>query len=123
MFVGGFVGSPPMNFIPVEAKSGSVALGAQSLIAPRASGPLTLGFRGEDVTLAPPGEAMPFTVRVAEPMGSHVLLTGRIGDAVVRVVAPPASPVKAGDVVGLRLDPDRVVFMDTTTGVATDLAA
>ena len=81
------------------------------------------GFRGEDVTLAPPGEAMPFTVRVAEPMGSHLLLTGRIGDAVVRVVAPPASPVKAGETVGLRLDPDRVVFMDAATGAATDLAA
>ncbi|MCZ8098542.1 MAG: ABC transporter ATP-binding protein [Alsobacter sp.] len=123
MFVGGFVGSPPMNFIPVEAKAGSVVLGGQTLPAPRGSGALTLGFRGEDVTLAPPGEAMPFTVRVAEPMGSHLLLTGRIGDAVVRVVAPPASPVKAGETVGLRLDPDRVVFMDAATGAATDLAA
>ncbi|MHB2167690.1 ABC transporter ATP-binding protein [Alsobacter sp. R-9] len=121
-FVGGFVGSPPMNFIPVEAKGGAVQLGGQALTAPR-EGAAVLGFRGEDVTLVGTGEGLPMTVRVAEPMGSHLLLTGRIGEALVRVVAPPAAKVAAGDAVGLRLDPTRVVYMDPATGDALDHAA
>jgi len=122
-FVGGFVGSPPMNFIAVEASAGQVDLGGQTLAAPHPAGALTLGFRGEDLTVVPPSDGLAMSVRVAEPMGSHLLLTGRIGDAVVRVVAPPASPVKAGDRIGLRLDPARVVFMDPSSGTAMDRAA
>ena len=75
------------------------------------------------MTLVSPGEGLPLTVRVVEPMGSHTLLTGRIGDAVVRVVGPSSTAVRAGDTVGLRLDPARVVFMDPASGLALDAAA
>jgi len=121
-FVGGFVGSPPMNFLPVEAAGGRVSLGPLAFAAP-GSGARILGFRGEDVTLVAPAEGLPLTVRVVEPMGSHTLLTGRIGDAVVRIVAPSSSAVRAGDTVGLRPDPGRVVFMDPASGLAMDTAA
>src|SRR5882724_9988786 len=51
-FVGGFVGSPPMNFVPTRAEAGRVAMGGFSIAAPAsASGAVTLGFRGEDVRL------------------------------------------------------------------------
>ena len=37
-------------------------------------------------------EGFPFKVAVAEPMGSHILLTGTVWDTKVRVVAPPRMP-------------------------------
>jgi multiple sugar transport system ATP-binding protein len=113
-FVGGFVGSPPMNFISVEARGGAVPAGSMHLPAP-VNGAVTLGFRGEDVQLVGAGEGLPFQVRVAEPMGSHVLLTGTVGSDLARVVAPPTSRVRGGETVGLALDPDRIVYFDKTT--------
>jgi multiple sugar transport system ATP-binding protein len=121
-FVGGFVGSPPMNFVQTAAENGRVRLGGLSLAAP-ASGPVVLGFRGEDAKLTDPGRGLPFTVRVAEPMGSHLLLTGTVEGALVRVVAPPAETVATGAVVGLALDPARIVWMHAESGQALGTAA
>ncbi len=120
-FVGGFVGSPPMNFLEVEATGGAVSPGGPPLSAPR-DGKLLLGFRGEDVGLVAAGEGLPFTVMVAEPMGSHVLLTGRAAGATLRVVAPPTTSIEAGASLGLRLDPDRVVWLDPASGNALHAA-
>jgi multiple sugar transport system ATP-binding protein len=113
-FVGGFVGSPPMNFLAVEAKDGRVGLGGAEFRAP-ASGPILLGFRGEDAGLTDPATGVPFKVRVCEPMGSHLLLTGTVGDDMARVVAPPNATVTAGETVGLALDPARMIWLDRTT--------
>ena len=113
-FVGGFVGSPPMNFVPVASTGGQGRLDGLSLPAPR-DGALLLGFRGEDVRLAPAGEGIDFTVKVAEPMGSHLLLTGIIADRHIRIVAPPATQAQAGDRLGLVPDPTRVVWMAPET--------
>ena len=116
-FVGGFVGSPPMNFIAAEARDGKVQCGAQTLQAPR-NGPLTLGFRGEDIRVVAPNEGMPLTIKVAEPMGSHLLLTGWHEGAIVRIVAPPALGVKSGETIGLGFDPARLVWLDPDTGLS-----
>ena len=48
---------------------------------------------------------MPFDVRVVEPMGSHLLLTGSIDGQLARIVAPPTAKVNAGERVGLTVDP------------------
>jgi multiple sugar transport system ATP-binding protein len=116
-FVGGFVGSPPMNFVNTTATSGSTRLGGITLPSP-ADGPIILGFRGEDAKLTDAASGMPFTVRVAEPMGSHLLLTGRVGDDLARIVAPPSTQVDAGATLGLALDPARIVWIDPETGRA-----
>jgi multiple sugar transport system ATP-binding protein len=114
-FVGGFVGSPPMNFVKAQAASGSAQIGAIMLKAP-VDGPILLGFRGEDARLTEPGSGLPFRVKVAEPMGSHLLLTGHVGDDLARIVAPPTTRVEAGVTLGLSLDPDRIVWIDPETG-------
>lgn len=116
-FVGGFVGSPPMNFVATTASAGEVALGGVRLRAP-VDGPIVLGFRGEDARLAAPGGGVPFTVRVAEPMGSHLLLTGRIGEDLARIVAPPDAQIEAGATLGLTLDLNRIVWIDPQTGLS-----
>jgi multiple sugar transport system ATP-binding protein len=117
-FVGGFIGSPPMNFIKVKASRGQVKLGSASLSAPTGDTDLDLGLRGEDAILSADGSGIPFDIRVVEPMGSHLLLTGSIDGQPARVVTPPTAKVRAGERVGLTVDPSRLTWIDAATGRA-----
>ncbi len=117
-FVGGFLGSPPMNFIKLRSKAGAVQVGSAVLRAPVADGDVELGLRGEDARLAAEGSGMPFQVKVVEPMGSHLLLTGAIEGQLARIVAPPTAQVSAGERVGLDVDASRLTWIDSTTGRA-----
>ncbi|AOO82388.1 ABC transporter ATP-binding protein [Bosea vaviloviae] len=114
-FVGGFVGSPPMNFVNTTATAGSARLGGITLAAP-VDGPIILGFRGEDARLTDAASGLPFKVKVAEPMGSHLLLTGHVGNDLARIVAPSSTQIDAGTMLGLALDPTRIIWVDPQTG-------
>ena len=116
-FVGGFIGSPPMNFLKANAQGGRVALGALALACPRADGPVTLGLRGEDMT---PGDApgLPAQVQVVEPLGPHLLLTARHDGQMLRIVAPPQLAVRGGDTIQLHPRADAVRWFDPATGIA-----
>src|SRR6185437_16954614 len=62
-FVGGFVGSPPMNFLRLPVTDGAVALGALRLRPPPGEGgTVLLGIRPED--LVPAEGGMKFRVLV-----------------------------------------------------------
>jgi multiple sugar transport system ATP-binding protein len=117
-FVGGFLGSPPMNFIKLRAKEGAVQVGPAVLPAPVRDGDVELGLRGEDAALAADGSGMPFEVKVVEPMGSHLLLTGAIEGQPARIVAPPTARVAPGERVGLAVDPSRLTWIDAVSGRA-----
>ena len=118
-FVGSFLGNPPMNFVRVAAEHGIVRIGALSLASPVETGAVEIGLRGEDATLATASDAaIPFHVRVVEPMGSHLLLTGTILDQPARIVAPATATVEPGTRVGLSVDPRRLTWIDTETGKA-----
>jgi multiple sugar transport system ATP-binding protein len=118
-FVGGFLGNPPMNFIKLKCTNGVAQVGPSTLPCPaKADGEVELGLRGEDASLVVAGAGIPFDVRVVEPMGSHLLLTGSIEGQLTRVVAPPTAKVAAGDHVGLAVDPSRLTWVDAATGRA-----
>jgi multiple sugar transport system ATP-binding protein len=98
-FVGGFIGNPPMNFLPVtiEVTDGQprARVGAHAFPAPEglrglAGRQLLAGIRGENVGLAAGQEpgAVPGRVRVVEPLGSHVLVTVTIAGTELKVMAP-----------------------------------
>ncbi len=94
-FVGHFIGSPGMNFLPAGLLPGAPA-GAQ-----------TLGVRPEYVELAAPeaAGALPATVRQVQDIGTYWLLTTALADgSVVRVRLRPEQAVpSAGDSVWLAL--------------------
>ncbi len=117
MFVGSFVGSPPMNFFALQRHNGMVELGALTLPAPPAEH-LVLGIRGEDLEECAADAGFAFTVQVAEPMGSHCLLTGMAFDRRLRVVAPSDRQASPGEVMHLRPLPGRIRWMDAATGAA-----
>ena len=114
-FVGGFVGSPPMNFIPLHAVNNKIHFpGGQ--VATGNHDDVLLGFRGEDVELVQTDQGFVFDVEVIEPMGSHLLVTGKVNGERVRVSVLPLTRISSGMRVGLKIKPDRFVVMDRQTG-------
>ena len=124
-FVGGFVGSPPMNFLTLPVREGEVALGGLTLRTPTTAPEVVLGLRAEDLRPAAPQEGFPFELRVAEPLGSHLLLTGSTAGQLLRVVVPHADGAlpAPGQVLHLRPDPARLNWMDAASGVALETRA
>lgn len=122
-FVGGFIGNPPMNFITMPVTNGQVAAGSQQFAVPAQGGEIVLGLRGETVERAQSGQGLDMQVRVAEPMGSHLLLTGSIFGQPARVILPATETVKNGETVGLTLDPKRLTWLSPESGVSYPAAA
>jgi len=106
-----------MNFLNGMAANGFMTCGAFSRPLSH-QGPVLLGFRGEDVTLVQPSDGLIFEVKVVEPMGSHLLLTGLVNEERVRVVASPQAQINPGMIVGLKLETSKLVVMDKQTGKA-----
>jgi multiple sugar transport system ATP-binding protein len=128
-FVGGFVGTPPMNFLAAEisANGGAplVRLSGGSFPLPNGAGSLAgrrlvLGIRAEAIVVeAAAGEGLiEATVVVVEPLGSHNLLTVRSGDDLVKVSTTPNLFPLPGSSIWLRLEPQRIRWMDAETGGA-----
>ncbi len=118
-FVGGFVGSPPMNFLTLPVTNGRVQIGALSFPPPTNAASVVMGVRGEDLEIVTE-DAMPFEVRVVEPMGSHTLLTGTVTGQQIRVVAPSDARPQPGAMLQLRPSPDRISWMDAESGAALE---
>ena len=127
MFVGGFIGTPPMNFLEatVAANGGAprVQLGDASLPLPArapAGERVVLGIRAEAIGVehAPVDGSIAANVVVVEPLGSHNLLTVRVGEDLVKVSTRPDVFPDPGSEIWLRLEPDRVRWMDAETRAA-----
>jgi multiple sugar transport system ATP-binding protein len=123
-YVGGFIGTPPMNFLEATVDDGRVQLSGGEFQLPdskRLSGrPLLLGIRAEAITVEdePRGASIRATVIVLEPLGSHNLLTVQSGDDMLKVATPPHVFRPIDSEVWLRLEPDRIRWMDRETGAA-----
>jgi multiple sugar transport system ATP-binding protein len=125
-FVGGFIGNPPMNFLPVTAELADGQLraraGAHAFPMPEelrgfAGQPLLAGIRGENVVAsaaAVPG-SVAGTVRVVEPLGSHVLVTVAIEGTEFKVVAPTDFTAAEDAELWVRPAPEKVRWFDPET--------
>ncbi|MGA0612101.1 ABC transporter ATP-binding protein [Caldimonas sp. KR1-144] len=98
-FVGHFIGSPGMNFLPVRASDDAIDVAGHRVPTPRplGEGELKLGVRPEYVSLAVPDTpgALPVTVAQAQDIGTHVLLTGRIGEHTLKARLSPETALPA----------------------------
>jgi multiple sugar transport system ATP-binding protein len=117
-FVAGFIGSPAMNLVEGEVSAGQFRAPGISVAVPSADGPVTLGVRPEDLTLAEPATA-PIHGRVfaVEPTGEAVLLTLTVGTARIAARVPRDWRGREGEPVGLAPDPARIHLFDRTTGL------
>ncbi|UJW79959.1 ABC transporter ATP-binding protein [Hydrogenophaga sp. SL48] len=108
-FVGHFIGSPGMNFLPASVRGGQVHVGDRSLsesgrLLP--DGDLRLGIRPEYLVIGPQGApgTLPATVRQVQDIGTYFLVTlEAAGQAVKARLAPDAALPAVGAAVGLQV--------------------
>jgi ABC-type sugar transport system ATPase subunit len=126
-FVAEFIGTPPMNFFSAEihARNGSLVARAEGIEVELAPGQrvadggrkATVGVRPEHLAIVAPGEGSANgEIYVVEPMGREQIVSVRVGEQVVQVVAAPGFNGKIGDPVGLRMPPERLHLFDPVTG-------
>jgi multiple sugar transport system ATP-binding protein len=131
VFVGGFLGSPPMNFLEAAVLDGeTIEVEGQRIPAPaqwsrRPSAPVLIGLRAETITAEPEtpgtrgaGDTLRAVAEVVEPLGSATLITALLGEQRLKVQVPPDFSVAPGDRLRLRPRPDRIGRYDVRTGEA-----
>jgi len=109
-FVGHFIGSPGMNFLPASFAGGALRVAGRALALPPGrtlpEGDIKLGVRPEYVALAGVDDpaALPVTVVQAQDIGTHVLLIGLCGELTLKArLSPEVAAPRRGDTVWLRV--------------------
>ena len=117
-FVGNFIGSPGMNFLPARWQDDGIAVGGHVLRGAShpslaEAGDFTLGVRPEYVGLAAPNQpdALPAKVQKSQDIGTYQLVTATSGDALIRArLSPEAKTPQPGDDVWLHVLGDHTCF-------------
>jgi multiple sugar transport system ATP-binding protein len=137
-FVAGFIGSPAMNFFPVQVLDGAVRLEDGQVLpipparrdryAPFRDTPMLLGLRPEHLPEqgAPPPRpgSAPFTIRVdvVEPMGMETMVHFRMAEAeglagtIFTARVAPETPARPGEPVILQADMNQMHLLDPNSG-------
>ncbi|SON56788.1 Maltose/maltodextrin import ATP-binding protein MalK [Hartmannibacter diazotrophicus] len=115
-FVGGFIGNPPMNFLPAKRSGNEAEVAGYRLAAPAGGGSLELGIRPEDMDIAEDG--LHGKVRVVEPLGPHKLVSVDVDGHLLRAVLPNEADVKSGAAVALAPRPGTVRWFEAESGKA-----
>ncbi|MDI7864584.1 sn-glycerol-3-phosphate import ATP-binding protein UgpC [Rhizobiaceae bacterium n13] len=121
-FVASFIGSPAMNLVQGELHGDKLVIGPNLIdlrgSAP-ASGPLTVGIRAEDLSLAGPGDAsVTLKVDYVEELGSQRLVHGVVGDQPMTAALSP--DIEIGAELALRISSDKLHFFSAETGRRID---
>jgi multiple sugar transport system ATP-binding protein len=132
-FVGGFIGTPPMNFfkgqVQKDGSGTSVTIGESHIFPTAGMAPVLsaqanidvlLGMRPENIILSAVQQANTLRahILVVEPLGSHKLLTIQVDGELAKVSVPPDQSVFSGDDVWMHLDPEKIRWMDAASGDA-----
>jgi glycerol transport system ATP-binding protein len=115
-FVGHFIGSPGMNFLPVSVRGGLLNVADHPLGDGGRSfpdGDLRLGIRPEYLVIGPQGQpgALPATVSQVQDIGTYFLVTlAAAGQTLKARLAPDAALPGVGDAVGLQILGEHTCF-------------
>lgn len=119
LYVAGFIGSPAMNLLRVEAQGGAVTAenGIPIKVTAPRQGALTMGIRAEDMQLVSNEDAnFSAELYAFELLGDSTMITIKFGQASVAVKGDKNLRLKFGDRVNVRIDPSRVYWFDSETG-------
>ncbi len=132
-FVAGFIGTPPMNLLPVHLETGDMPtiegtdfqlplknLGKRLKTAK--GGTMTVGIRPENIILVDPGDKrahFKLPVYLAEPLGNETIVHFEMphGKVVVKADATFSS-LALGKDVGVRFQEEKLHLFDRETGKA-----
>jgi len=130
-FVGGFIGNPPMNFLvgQVTDDGRRVRVGEVTFTPPapvqaalrQAGRPdVWLGIRAENIqaTTSATENALAGVVLVAEPLGSHNLLTVQVGEERLKVNTRADAAFQPGQALWLHLAEDKIRWLDPASTMA-----
>ncbi len=131
MFVAGFIGTPPTNFLSMELeeKNGKLLLvnSAFSFEPIGENYKILKNFSGKQVVMGVRPESMQVfkekkaesvfsrEVLVTEPQGSHQIVAIELDNQIVKIVAPPFPKVDPGEIVHIGFEHDRIMFFDPET--------
>ena len=136
LFVAGFIGSPPMNFIDAKLIQDGSAVYAvfgdqkvkvpdgkvKKLIDPSYIGKeVVLGIRPEDMhdedifLQSAVDSTVKVYVEVVEQMGSETYLHLNVNDSPMTARVDPRSTARTGDTIKIALDPNKLMFFDKDT--------
>jgi multiple sugar transport system ATP-binding protein len=119
LFVAGFIGSPPMNFLRGTLTNNRFESEGMALVADvNHHGEAVLGVRPEDCMLvtAADGEFRGHIYSV-ELIGDHSLVTLNVGEQQIVVKVSNMFAGEIGTEVGLRANRERVYFFDQSSGL------
>ena len=118
LFVARFIGTPPMNILPLaDGAGGAVVKGTAgpTVCEGRGEG-LALGLRPEDLALSD-SSCLPARITAIEYLGADTIVTGAVGDAAVAIRTAGGLRVRPGDTVRLAWGAAAEHFFDVTTGL------
>ena len=116
--VAGFIGSPPMNLMPGEVRSGALAVAGMPVALdrePGIDGAVVVGVRPGAVQLAPSG--LPARVELVESLGDTTIVDVSAGAHALKLRAQSRPPVREGDAVHLAFAPAAIHLFDAATGL------
>lgn len=130
-FVAGFIGSPPMNFIPVTIQAPALVLHEQfrftlpdgwaGAVASHDRGELLLGIRPEHLQLSVAAtKNLPMRVEQVEALGSETFVVGKLlgTDVTLQARVEADKPVAIGDEVWLSMRLEKLHLFEPGTGLA-----
>ena len=115
-FVGHFIGSPGMNFLPAVVDGATLQVAGQRMALPARSlpeGALQVGVRPEYLALSAPQAAGALQCRVAQvqDIGTYQMLTAQVGDHALKArVAPEVALPAGGDSIWLQVLGEHTCF-------------
>lgn len=133
-FVAEFIGSPPMNFLPVQVKAPLLISHSQfrltlpdiwtAALRPYDGRSLSLGIRPEHLSISVPApKNLPVQVDRVEALGSETYITVRLegAESPLQARIEPDRPVTIGEKLWLSIAPDKIHLFDSHTGMAIGL--
>lgn len=131
-FVAEFIGSPPMNFLPVQVKTPSLLTQDSfrmtlpevwaNCLQPYAGKMLVLGIRAEHLSISPPApKNLPVQVELVEALGSETYLAVSLltaPETTWQVRIEPDRAVHLTEKLWLAIAPDKIHLFDPDTTTA-----
>jgi multiple sugar transport system ATP-binding protein len=129
VFVGGFIGSPTMNFVPATVRGGNmvfanaVSLPLSATLLTKSAAldgrPIIVGIRPEHFRPHDErGVALSGEVQVVEPLGSDTLVHFQFAGTLLNARLPPDVRPEPGTTSTLAIDPGRIHIFDADTELA-----
>lgn len=117
IFVAGFIGSPPMNFIPSSAWGYKQKDLLPPLLREKKMG-FIIGIRPEDLLISPgiSDDAIDVSVSLIEPAGSFNWIDIIWNDVKIKGRAEVDAGLRSGDRAFMKLPKDKILIFDESTG-------